>query len=201
MLPLQGVRVWSLVGELTSHRPQGSARNTKTKALEHMTNGFTYFQKLNIVWKRFHLWTQNTAPKTCCGLWWQSSKRDSAVVSATTALESCDLHRWPPQVTLPQGLCPLIMRILGNFCDRGWTSCHMTAYGSQWPPMQSLMIRGSPCPESPQKMLPKLGREGGFLKPSGTETDNLTAESEEAWDSAHFSSLHALALFHKSRAL
>lgn len=113
-------------------------------------------------------------------------------------LESCDLHRWPPQVTLPQGLCPSIMHILGNFYDRGWTSCHMTAYGSQWPPMQSLMIRGSPCPESPQKMLPKLGREGGFLKALGTKTDNLTAESEEAWD---FSSLHALALFHESRAL
>ena len=47
-------------------------------------------------------------------------------------------------------------------------------------------------------MLPKLGREGGFLKPSGTKTDTLTAESEEAWD---FSSLHALALFHGSRAL
>ena len=98
MLPLQGVRVWSLVRELRSHRPRGSAQNTKTKALEHMANGFTYCQKLNTVWKRFHLWTQNTAPKMCCGLWWPSSKRDSAVVWATKhwshVTSTGGLHRW-----------------------------------------------------------------------------------------------------------
>ena len=133
-------------------------------------------------------------PKMCCGLWWQSSKRDSAVVWATIGLESCDLHRWlchrdsVPQLCTFWGISVTVARpvvIWQLMVHSGLPRSH------SW-------LEAPPCPESSGKMLPKLGREGGFQKPSATKTDNLTAESEEAWD---FGSLHSLALFHESKAL
>ena len=155
---------------------------------------YTYFQKLNTVWKRFHLWTQNTTPQNVLRAVMAISKRDSAVVWATIGLESRDLHRWlchrdsVPRLCTFWGISVTVARpvVIWQLMVHSGLPC-----SHSW-------LEAPPCPESSGKMLPKLGREGGFQKPSVTKTDNLTAESEEAWD---FGSLHTLALFHESKAL
>ena len=101
--------------ELRSYRPWGSAQKTKTKALEHMANGLYLFPKIEYSLEKISLMDSEYHPPKC------AAGCDGNLKEGFSS--SLGHHRigvtWPPQVTLPQGLCPTIMLILGNFCDRG----------------------------------------------------------------------------------